>query len=71
MTNRSTFPTAIDSFDYLSEVLTSDKTNIDRYKVLLMQETRTIDEENELANLRSGSRAWHSSHMRGAWRSHR
>jgi hypothetical protein len=53
MTNRSVFPSAVDSFQYLSEVLSSDKANIDRYQTLLMQATRTVDEETELTNLKT------------------
>lgn len=53
MTNRSTFPDSIDTFVELSEVLASDKTNIDRYKVLLMQEVRTDAEELELTSLKT------------------
>lgn len=53
MANRSTFPTQIDTFTYLSEVLASDKTNIDRYQELLMKSTRTTAEETELTNLKT------------------
>jgi hypothetical protein len=53
MTNRSTFPTTIDSFIEYAELSASDKTNADRYRVLLMQETRTTAEETELANLKT------------------
>lgn len=53
MTNRSTFPQQIDSFLEYAEVSPSDKTNVERYQVLLMQETRTSDEETELINLKT------------------
>jgi hypothetical protein len=53
MTNRSTFPLAIDSFNYLSEVLSSDKTNVERYQTLLLKETRTTAEETELTDLKT------------------
>lgn len=53
MANRSVFPDQIDSFNYLSEVLASDKTNIDRYQVLVLKENRTAEEDTELANLKT------------------
>lgn len=53
MENRSTFPKAIDSFIEYSEILASDKTNVERYQALLMQETRTENEETELIALKN------------------
>lgn len=53
MANRSTFPTTIDQFTELSEVIASDAANIARYQQLLMQATRTTDEETELNNLKT------------------
>lgn len=52
MANRSTFPQSIDQFTELSNLLASDKTLVERYQVLLLQETRTADEETELSNLK-------------------
>jgi hypothetical protein len=50
---RSNFPNKVDSLPELSNILASDQTNIDRYKTLLMQATRTSDEETELSNLKT------------------
>jgi hypothetical protein len=49
---RSNFPKTVDSLPELSNVLASDQVNIDRYKTLLMQATRTTSEETELSNLK-------------------
>jgi hypothetical protein len=53
MVNRSVFPNQLDTFTELSNVLSSDKANVARYQTLVMQETRTADEEAELLNLKS------------------
>jgi hypothetical protein len=50
---RSNFPNNVDSLPELSNILTSDQPNVDRYKTLLMQATRTSDEETELSNLKT------------------
>jgi hypothetical protein len=50
---RSNFPNNVDSLPELSNILTSDQPNVDRYKTLLMQATRTSDEETELNNLKT------------------
>lgn len=53
MVNRSNFPNAVDQFSTIVNVLSSDKTNVQRYQTLLMQETRTTEEETELTNLKN------------------
>lgn len=53
MVNRSNFPTSVDQFSTLVDILASDKTNVERYQTLLMQATRTTEEETELTNLKN------------------
>lgn len=53
MVNRSNFPTSVDTFNVLVDILASDKTNVERYQTLLMQETRTSAEETEFTNLKN------------------
>lgn len=53
MVNRSVFPNQLDTFVEKSEILASDKANVERYQTLLIQETRTITEETELLNLKN------------------
>jgi hypothetical protein len=53
MVNRSVFPSQLDTFVEKSEILASDKANVERYQTLLMQENRTATEETELLNLKN------------------
>lgn len=51
MANRSTFPTAIDTFIEHLEMSASDKTLVQRYQELKLKALRTPTEEDELATL--------------------
>lgn len=52
MTNRSTYPTTLDSFIEKHEILASDIPNIQRYQTLLLKSPRTSAEEDEFSNLK-------------------
>ena len=51
--SRSNFPNSVDSLPELSNILTSDQANVDRYKTLIMQANRTSAEDTELNNLKT------------------
>lgn len=53
MANRSIFPDGLDVFQVHLEIQASDVANVQRYQTLVLKESRTPSEEDELSNLKS------------------